>query len=1681
MEGGIHALKGFLYQATVILDVLLAHFARQPDARARPEGADDLELAWTEGGVGQRCFAQIKKPREDDDGELKEEAWSLREIAQTLLPAAIRRLRGNTYRQRWILGDDVDADALAFVRAGVDAPTVAIAAYAHAIHLLARDESGVTKDLSKAERQSIGQWRYTPKENASPAECLTDMMAAFRARVTPLGAKDERIKAYEALVTEFDRVLPDVLSRVTIDSTFGLDEHVRSRVCDRVAETYAIVRERVVDTVFGNVRLFVDDIAVRKGTWIGPAELDAVVVRVWPEVMPLRAPPPLPTPHIDRPRLVQQIVGAKWTRAVEVVGEAGSGKTSLAREVYEHVQTSQPGIDIVYAEVRRTRTLREVLTALGLHLAKRGVSSLREQSQRAQISEEQRVAAIAHALGEVKERIFVLVDFVEGDCDDEFARLLAAFFRAEPPENCTFVLFGQRSILRGLMPLERATAGIAAAVEQKGFSFDEFSALVEHFHAGIDRERVRKVYERVVAGRVSGLIARLAYDLARSPSIEVMERIVAGPPKDIVSNAVHSRFDSIASSLRLAAEKLCCLMLPFLRSEAAEVFMTDPVEGAIDALLSQGLLQHHDEVRLEMHETVRRSLEERMPVAHRKGAHAALAAWYEARANLPAEILHLDRAGQTQEAHRKAHDAFLAGHDYALTGYVLENVLVTAKELVEALLRDPSPKFMHAIPELLSRLKDAGTADALLTGLRANPVRFGKDYRWAWAMVESILACEPHRLFDLAVFGLQQASGPSGDAARALERIAQGARRTKAKVDDRLLLLFDGRDERTKWAMIDVLLLDPHVEVLKRVLAFIEGRQPPQARGSYVMRSGPRIKLRLGTPEEVHAFLGAIPLVEPSAMTLSRSAELDDVSDLVWASRAALQPVCREILRSGTVDEVVTENALRVLILLQDETLLEATRAYRGQASRVGNLAALAPAFLPLSSSDVREVEARLFDLTRDINDRIGDFAVVFMVTADPEDVLRRLVAADASRESQWKFLALIQSVLRPAEYMVPLLDATLAGMGAHSPDLFAPYVAKLGELIGQPSLDLLLEYLSHSAGRVRLTAVLALQLRRSRQAAAPLSAMLAQESDSVVAHNGLIALLASGPTTADATHPSWALSSDAELWRLVLVGRLRNVADAPLLVAVAVDPTRAWALRRAAILAASRLPYAAALAMIEGQVLAERSPFQLDRSHNLVGHGALTEILGHEPDAETEALLRRAGAARVWATWFDEILEQALSSKGCPDGRTSIAWAIAQLPSPPTLEALERLVHGLHVPMLQAAVLRGLRMAGKLARLDQIISSTDSEWLMIRACCEYGNARTIDAAAAAHLRTLIAGSRFPTSPFAANVVASLEMRATRAAAAPVASAPLAPDVLGVQDVETAVRAGKAPTRPFIVACATEAEASQLVALLAPANDYVARHISAEPGLALVEGGARLVGPQVEYRDNHAGVRSALRPAVAVANRFGVANLWHEPAISQEPYLTAFFEQLALAGDATRFYGELEQRPDAFQLLFASIDRVRRVQNVLDIRIVPLLYRHAKAGSDDFLEGLCEVARLIDAPSIDPVLETLFTRWRQRFDLKKKTPQHQHKISLWRAFGSLSRHPRFRSIRDYDLRIAELLSLPMNWIHRRELVDVIARSPRAYVRIELLLAKDASFDHGLSEDVDHLDAVADHLFTMTNP
>jgi hypothetical protein len=137
MSNGRHALKGFEYQATVNLDLLLRYFHQSTEEVViRPEGEDDLVVFPADGSNFH--FYQIKKPKEFESGELKNEPWSLTDAVHNLLQGTFDRISGNQHQQTWILGDSIESDVQELLSAGNEAPTKTSIPYFRTLHILAR-------------------------------------------------------------------------------------------------------------------------------------------------------------------------------------------------------------------------------------------------------------------------------------------------------------------------------------------------------------------------------------------------------------------------------------------------------------------------------------------------------------------------------------------------------------------------------------------------------------------------------------------------------------------------------------------------------------------------------------------------------------------------------------------------------------------------------------------------------------------------------------------------------------------------------------------------------------------------------------------------------------------------------------------------------------------------------------------------------------------------------------------------------------------------------------------------------------------------------------------------------------------------------------------------------------------------------------------------------------------------------------------------------------------------------------------------------------------------------------------------------------------------------------------------------------------------------------------------------
>uniref|UniRef100_UPI001177C0DD hypothetical protein n=1 Tax=Crenothrix polyspora TaxID=360316 RepID=UPI001177C0DD len=239
MSGGISAIRGFDYQATVILDILFDHFDQHGlTAQVRPEGVDDLDLHWTDAVEECRQFIQIKKPRENNNGDRNPSPWSLSEAINELFPNTIKQLNGNGYTQIWIVGDDVNDDLRSLVEAGVNAPISYGEAYWDVIHRLARNDATKVSKLKEDIRKKIQRTPFPKNLPSDPATTLIAIINEFEIFAKSLNAGDSLIDVYRDKATQLHASLPDILQRIEINPIYGTEQEVTQRVHNRLAQRY---------------------------------------------------------------------------------------------------------------------------------------------------------------------------------------------------------------------------------------------------------------------------------------------------------------------------------------------------------------------------------------------------------------------------------------------------------------------------------------------------------------------------------------------------------------------------------------------------------------------------------------------------------------------------------------------------------------------------------------------------------------------------------------------------------------------------------------------------------------------------------------------------------------------------------------------------------------------------------------------------------------------------------------------------------------------------------------------------------------------------------------------------------------------------------------------------------------------------------------------------------------------------------------------------------------------------------------------------------------------------------------------------------------------------------------------------------------------------------------------------
>lgn len=410
-----------------------------------------------------------------------------------------------------------------------------------------------------------------------------------------------------------------------------------------------------------------------------------------------------------------------------------------------------------------------------------------------------------------------------------------------------------------------------------------------------------------------------------------------------------------------------------------------------------------------------------------------------------------------------------------------------------------------------------------------------------------------------------------------------------------------------------------------------------------------------------------------------------------------------------------------------------------------------------------------------------------------------------------------------------------------------------------------------------------------------------------------------------------------------------------------------------------------------------------------------------------------------------------------------------------------------LHIPVLQSAIFRALRLSGQSDRLEEQLSRVNDAWLAIKCIQERSRCGNRDSGLVTRLK-----SRLSSTSCAGN--ARLERVIDEICGPPAILSPpsqtLAPTNEGttcvtslmyddVVAILSAPRSDFKPTSQIILTAMTKEQCERLIMLADPANDRTKMGETFKAGIQFTQDGHLVGRRSVTYSQSP---NASIRPAVAAANRFKLPNPWHHElmtGVSAPTYITGYLASLGTLDDPDRFYEELEDYDDVLFVYLCDAQRVKPVLKYIDARIVPYLDRYLSSGADEFFEGLCTLATCVTTPDIDGVLAGLLYRWTHRFDIQSQVIQHDENHPLWRGFKRLTAHPRFESIDGWQTYLATVLGSRLFWYHAEEVVRVIERSPRSYALIELRLFKEANWQHRPHDEIDRLDAAAERLFSQT--
>ncbi|MHA7685899.1 HEAT repeat domain-containing protein [Cupriavidus sp. PET2-C1] len=1687
MSGGETAIRGFDYQATVILDEIMTHFATWgEDGFVRPEGEDDLDLFEGLGPIQNVVHVQIKKPRQSETGELSPSAWTIAEAVSELIPQSIERLRRPFCRQIWILGDKVSPDLTSVIELGQAAPAQA---YLTLIHLLGRNETIKFAGLGKTAKKRLQAWRPSPVSGFTIEENIQEMVAAFRLVAERRGLDAIELDVYQRAIDGLQVSLPLLLGRIELKESNGIESEVVDRVNTRLSAQYRLNPTIVKDTLFRNLRGFISDISKQHGRSFGGNEFDYEIGTVWPEMIPIKVPPELETDHINRNDITSALL-APNSKIVEVVGVSGSGKSSLAAEAIKRIEKEGEQNLSYYVEIRKATRFRHVLAGLTFRLRRFGADFAFDSAVDGTSSNERAAIRVARALSDLNRPVSIFLDLVEGGCDSEFSRDLCTFVRqiAKGQASCRVIALGQERTLKEFSEFDREALGVVQ-VDVRGFEFEEFLRLARARQSSLSRESLWNVFGRVTKGRSTGLVAARARSIADMSQNLAQQILDSASPEEMIGRADVERFERISIAALNAAQKLVCFVLPFSAPEAASAFPNDNVRRAIVEMRDLALLRRYDETSFEMHETVRAGLESYLPLSVGRAAHAELANWYARRQDVPAVVFHLDAADRHSEACAVARDEFLQGRSWsALRDYAVAHQLISKEEAIGLFAYAKENGRSYFLPQFFEGGASPDVADALIELLRtSSPPESSVDFSWTSNLMRAILYSDSDRLLQLLEYSLEV---PETDASwdQRFGYLQMAISQANIPFSQGCVNLFNRESPDAKRRMLPIFVASGNRDVMRVAFGFLE-KNP----GLLMRDRGPSHSIRLHVVElaRTREFLAALPSRDSSQMLVRRSALLEPLLGLIWAQRHALRKFCIQLLRDSDPEPAVMQGAARVLVALGEPSLLKLCDGAKTFDQSTRTFFEFLPVLVPWLVNRA-EYEKKILDTTVEVKDRISAVLPILALGSDIGVLLEKLKLSDPTNADLWEFLILHWSVFRPFSAGISAVARKIK-LGDKNITL-GPLVASFGRLGGTDARRLLLEALDHSDPNVRVAAITTLAQVRDRHALYDLVARLAVETDVAMAQGLVVAIASSHPDAEVMKQIDWSRVPSARIWRSIMAGRLRDVREAGEIADVATDMSQRWQVRRAAVLAAGRLAEQPTLEKIRGSLSKERSPFDGDKTYNLEGHELALNLLSNGlPFLFEEFLDEKAQFVDFVAKQFNDTLPHAVLQGQLSPGQEVATWMYEQLIAhnyPSSKAGVDAFIDRLQIPIVQAALLRSLRMAGRYDLIEEEASTAYSAWYLMRCVLELRHNQRNDPPLRERVGAIIAASPWRSNGLMQNLVPdTFGIVVSQPLAGQATTSTTTPEVVRRKFVEVTVREIEAAldgsiklddSLPLRLFFESEDRYKELIRDLDPENDYVRDSTRKPAFLRFTTSGYLVNDGQHNRKENRANLRASLRPAIAAANRWDLPIPWHSRMLEEDrfdAYAGKFVDCLAACGDLTVFYREMARYEGILMpSILSSKIRAENIQPVVNESMVPFLTRYLGSGHDAFLVGLCTVAGHIRSSAVDDVLEGLLARWHGRFNLAEPSAQHNENIDFWVAFHRLSRHPRFDNIRDWDIRLEEILRGLMDGHQRDDVLKTLCRSSRMYRTIETQLFRRWTLTHYRNDIVDILENEADRLF-----